>query len=174
MINQSSVSVMPLLIDGTISPDEYWQLFARGWVVDGRAGGYVLGRRHADGGVPLIAPTYRIPFEFEFCGCMEGAEYLVAKQAAEAFGAEVEALNKTRPSDGLPVAIGATDRVIDARAQPHDRFVIIDRGSQFIVNFDATRKHYSRLAEINQTSSPTQDRVFCDEVIELLKGLGPR
>lgn len=159
---------MPFFSDGTISLEEFWQMFTRGWIIDGRAGGYVRGRRHTDGGVPIIAPTYRVPFEFKFIGCMEGDEYLLPARSMREYSSEVIAINELRPSDGAPISFGADDRIIDARAEPHDRFVIVDGGQQYIVNFDATRKYYARLAEITRKFEATQGRVLSDEMIQQL------
>ena len=75
-------------------------------------------------------------------------------------------------SDNAPVdhelAAALPGRVIDTHAEPHDKLLLIQR--QFIINRNATLRHFDELVALNAPHAFYNGRIFTDEEIGYMQG----
>jgi hypothetical protein len=133
------------------SRDGFFSLFEIGWIVDGRAGGLVLGRDKN--------PTEEIGMlqqveadKFALCGWMHGAEYLVNADAVAEFKERLEEINAYKSTSNAITAIpiGRSCRILNTHAAPDEKFVWVE-GFQFVVNAAATAKYFDEIVTINES-----------------------
>lgn len=148
------------------SPEHLAAALVNGWIIDARNGGLVRGRLHEEGHIVMIQPSSPLG-TYEFVGVMEGGEYLMSVSATKLHCARLEEINADNgPCDtALPDAI--LGRVVDARAEPHDKLLIISH--QFIVNRRSTRRHLSELIMLNEPFIECSGQFFQQEIIEYLE-----
>ena len=120
------------------------RLVAVAWIVDGRAGGYVIGRSHAEGHVYLV--RQELDGEYHIFGCLQGGEYVLSQRAADLFWGEA-----TRVTEwgSLPTYI----RTLCTRAQPCDRLLLLHPRGQFIVNRAGTAAYLEQLDRMNEVEN---------------------
>lgn len=121
-------------------------MLCKGWVVDVRAGGLVLGRSHADGDIFMLQECE--DRYFHVIGKMQGGEYILTNQACLAKREEIENINQSKLSN-QPISIECSElsRVFNTNSEPDDKFVWIDTNGQYIINKISTSHHIQRLEE---------------------------
>ncbi|WP_122347694.1 hypothetical protein [Pseudomonas coronafaciens] len=148
------------------SSDDFLRAFVNGWVVDGRAGGLIRGRLHSEGHVVMLQPSSTTLGEYELLGLVEGGEYVMSPDASEAHYHRIEEINSDMTPH--PAAPGRkSERTLDVRAEPHDKFLIIQKG-QWIVNIQATNRHFEELDALNNSFGFCSGRVLTDAQISEL------
>lgn len=148
------------------SPEELAEAVVNGWILDARSGGIVRGRGHHQGHIVLISPSSPLGV-YELSGLMEGDEYLMSVTATRThYGRLVEINSDLGSCDhALPTIIPG--RVIDARAEPHDKLLLI--GRQFIINRRSTRRHLAELITLNSHYPECSGQFLPDETIAYLE-----
>lgn len=144
------------------TPEEFARLFVSGWVVDGRDGGLVVGRRHSEGHIVMLQGT-ATPGRFALVGLMEGGEYLMSPEATANHLARLHEINSDNAPCDLSPQLTSDSRILNTRAEPHDKFLIVQE--QFIVNINSTRRHFAELEELNGRYRFHYGRVLTDEEI---------
>jgi hypothetical protein len=134
------------------------------WIVDGRCGGLLIGRSHADGHIRMVHG----PFDghYRVFTAAEGGEYVVNYRAYENEKTRLDEINsfKDEHCQLSEIAVSPASRILNTHAEPNDKLLWIGNGGVFIVNKRATAKHFSEIEEINQKWNPG---VNCD--LKLLK-----
>lgn len=124
-----------------------------GWIVDGRAGGYIIGRSHDTGNIYMIqrADTADV---FVIQSCLEGGEYIINHDAYTRYKDRIEEINSfNEPHDKTPnMSITLKTRMINTYSEPYDKLLLIEKG-QFIINKFATVFFFKELEEINNSSN---------------------
>lgn len=132
----------------------FFKMVMMGWIVDGRAGGYVIGRSHDDGSVYMIMRTAENDI-FTVSNCLEGGEYVVNYKAYLSNKTKIERINSFKEShEFLPHSkITLKTRVINTYSEPYDKLLLIDK-DQFIINKFATAYYYNEIENINNSENP--------------------
>ncbi len=148
------------------SADMFLRAFINGWVVDGRAGGLITGRSHADGHIVMLQPDVELG-EYVILGLIEGGEYVLCPEASDAHYQRIEEINldnaKCLPREGR-----VPSRIIHTSAEPHDKFLIIKKG-QWIVNINSTNRHFDEIDRMNAEYNHFSGRILDDDEIDFLK-----
>lgn len=148
------------------SADDFLRAFVNGWVVDGRAGGLIEGRLHEEGHVVMLQPSSKNLGEFELLGLVEGGEYVMSPEASTAYMQRINEINSdTSPHPPSPNR--RPSRIIHVRAEPHDKFLIIQKG-QWIVNIQATNRNFEELDLMNNCFNFFNGRVLTEDQIDEL------
>ena len=141
-----------------ITYTDFMVLLMTGKIVDGRAGGFLFGRSHADGGIPVIQrqddDTFSITAEFE------GGEYLVnwrAYQAAESRIIEINSHKENKVIELLSPVITRNSRLLNVHASPSDKLIWVDRRVQFVINKTATFRYFAEIEELNERHNSFAD-----------------
>lgn len=150
------------------SPEQFAKAFTYGWIVDGRGGGLVLGRKHGEGHIVMIQPTASFGV-FKFIGYMEGGEYIMSRAATDAHRQRIEEINRDSDPCDNEIVFGPTSRIIRTDAEPHDKLLVVD--AQYIINARSTRRHFQELESINGQYRHHEGQFFSDEVTALIKKL---
>lgn len=153
----------PLLID---SVDTLARFIVNGWVVDGRSGGLVRGRLHSEGHILMIQPT-NVLGRYEFVGYMEGGEYLMSVDATATHFNRLHEINSDKASTEVQLPQCVAGRVIDTRAEPHDKLLLISR--QFVINRNSTRKYFHELESLNAPHPFYNGRIFTNEELDVIR-----
>lgn len=148
-----------------IDPEFFLNLFNHGWIVDGRAGGLTRGRLHEEGHILMITPTDTLG-AYSICGLAEGGEFVMSAKATAEHLARVEQINADRSSSVQLPDMGLVTRVLDVRAEPHDKFLIVEH--QYIINRASTNLHINELQTLNDQFPSYSGRVLSDEEIQHL------
>lgn len=152
----------------TIDSEFFHRLFINGWIVDARAGGLIVGRGHDEGHILMFSPAAELG-EFSLVGFVEGGEFIMGTEATAAHFDELDQLNRDNsPSDSLPF-LDRSSRIINTCAEPHDKFLIVR--NQFIINRNATNRHFSTLQRLNNLYPSHSGRVLNDEEIQAISQL---
>lgn len=114
----------------------------------------------------MFEPTQHLG-EYVFCGLVSGGEYILSREATERHRDRIEEINSYKSECFEQVRLSEQSRIINTRAEPHDKFMIIDR--QFIVNANATRAHFAELEAMNGRYRHHHGRVLDDGVIKYLE-----
>lgn len=135
------------------SNDTFHQMLLSGWIVDGRAGGLVVGRSHDEGNIYMIQETG--DGRFFIPGHLEGGEYILNYDAYEAEQNRIIEINQSteQASETESLPISSSVRVINTSASPNDKLLWIDIRGQFIINKFSTKKFMLELQEINEKHS---------------------
>lgn len=99
-------------------------------------------------------------------GLIEGGEYVLCPEASEAHYDRIEEIN----SDNgycAPQQNRTPSRIIHTSAEPHDKFLIIQKG-QWIVNINSTNRHFEEIDRLNSEYSHFNGRVLRDDEIDVL------
>lgn len=147
------------------SAEMFLRAFINGWVVDGRAGGLITGRSHANGHIVMLQPAAELG-EYEMLGLIEGGEYVLCQEASYAYYQRIEEINLDN-RECAAVDGRTPSRIIHTSAEPHDKFLIIQKG-QWIVNINSTNRHFDELDRINSEYNHFSGRVLNDEEIDAL------
>ncbi len=120
-----------------------------GWLVDGRAGGLIVGRKYPSDSILCFV---RHP-DGSFSNILvEGFEYIINPYAAANNQTRLQELNAFEneypPLIEIPLSLAS--RIINTSAEPEDKFILLTFGS-FIINQRATAKHFAELEEINNS-----------------------
>jgi hypothetical protein len=150
------------------SAEEFAKAFTYGWIVDGRGGGLVLGRKHGEGHILMIQPTESFGV-FQFVGYMEGGEYIMSRAATDAHFQRIEEINRDNDPCDTEITFGPNSRIIRTDAEPHDKLLVVD--SQYIINARSTKRHFHELEEINSQYRHHEGQFFSDEITALIKPL---
>ncbi len=148
-----------------MSQDEFVRSFINGWIVDGRDGGLIVGRRHVEGHILMFQGTEQLG-EFEHVGFVEGGEYLMSTEATELHFKRLEEINADKSPCESEITITTESQLINTRAEPHDKFLIIQR--QFIININATKRNFAELEQLNRPHRYHRGRILSDEIIEAI------
>lgn len=160
---------MGFLDQGVIGYDTFLRMFINGWVVDGRGGGLVVGRRHSEGHIVMICPSDERIGEFLIAGVMEGGEYLMSTTATEREEARIRQINSFKGLCESTIAPTEASRIIHTSDERHDKLLLINR--QFIINRDATRKSFAELEAINAKYPTSNGWLFTDEEVDFLDNM---
>lgn len=134
-----------------ITWDDFNRLLMNGQIVDGRAGGLLLGRPHTEGGIPVIVRTDGDTFAIKHEA--EGGEYLVNWQAYNAAKARFDEINAHKEDEVIHLItprVTPNSRLIHTRAAPSDKLLWVDRRGQFIINATATFRFLDEIEELNE------------------------
>lgn len=152
----------PIFIE---SPETLAHAFVKGWIVDGRDGGLIVGRRHCEGHIAMLQPTDRLG-AYAFVGFMEGGEYLMSTGATAAHFGRLKEINGDRGQDGTVEPPRYANNIIDTRAEPHDKLLVVCQ--QFIINRGSTLRHFEELEQMNAAHRYHQGQFFPDEYLEAM------
>ncbi|MCQ0168439.1 hypothetical protein DN388_15895 [Pseudomonas sp. S12(2018)] len=153
----------------TLSQDGFTRCFVNGWIVDARDGGLIVGRSHQNGHILMFQGTPSLG-EFEHIGYVEGGEYIMSTGATESHMARLEEINRDNAPCDTEVPISLDSQIINTRAEPHDKFLVIEK--QFIINRNATKRHFVELEKLNSAHRFHNGRVLSDEIIEAISQPG--
>lgn len=149
----------PIFID---SPENFARAFVTGWIVDGRDGGLVVGRRHYEGHIAMLQPTGELG-SYAFVGFMEGGEYLMSTGATAAHLERLKEINDDRGREGDEEPPRYANNIIDTRAEPHDKLLVVC--AQFIINRISTTRHFEELERLNAPHRYHEAQFFPNEYI---------
>jgi hypothetical protein len=137
-----------------ISQGTFIALNAANWIVDGRAGGLLLGRSHAEGHIFMLRGPY--DGRFEIFATMQGGEYVLNHAAYTNEKSRVEEINAFKDEHAVlrEVSLSPSCRILNTHATPHDKLLWIGDKGVFIVNARATAKHIREIEAINQKWNP--------------------
>ncbi|HED4877829.1 TPA: hypothetical protein R4K21_003662 [Stenotrophomonas maltophilia] len=136
-----------------------------GWIIDARSGGLVKGRRHEKGHIVIVQPSSPLGV-YELVGVMEGGEYLMSTGATAAHMARLVEINADRAACDSEIPEITPGRVIDARAEPHDKLLIVYK--QFIINRESTKRHLQELIALNDPFLEYNGQFFGDTMVQYL------
>ncbi|MCQ4280491.1 hypothetical protein NA643_15460 [Pseudomonas stutzeri] len=148
-----------------IDLDLFLRLFNSGWIIDGRAGGLIRGRLHEEGHILMITPTGTLG-GYSVCGLAEGGEFIMSTKATAVHLERLEQINADRGSSVQLADMSMVTRVLDTRAEPHDKFLIVEH--QYIINRVSTDQHLNELQTLNDQFPSYSGRVLSDEEIQHL------
>lgn len=149
------------------SPETLARAFVNGWVVDGRDGGLVVGRRHSEGHIAMLQPTDKLG-AYAFVGFMEGGEYLMSTDATAAHFERLKEINADRGPEETVEPPRHANNIIDTRAEPHDKLLVICK--QFIINRNSTLRHFEELERMNNAYRYHRGQFFPDEyIVEMME-----
>lgn len=148
----------------SLNQEQFIQCFLNGWIVDGRDGGLIIGRRHQEGHITMIQATNA--GEFQHIGFVEGGEYIMSPAATKAHFARLEEINSDKSPCAEEICVSVDSQIINTRAEPHDKFLVIQQ--QFIININATKRHFRELEELNKNHRYYHGRIFSDEIIKAI------
>lgn len=134
----------------SISAETVFGMFLDGVLVDGRAGGLVIGKSHEAGHIYMFQ-QYQTDV-FMCIGMLEGNEYLLCHDATHQHFEFIEEMNQdTRPvSDPvIPDIYHPATRVLNTHATPDDKILLIDECGQYIVNAVSTKRYFNELQALN-------------------------
>ena len=136
-----------------LSNDTFIKLVHLGWIIDARAGGYVIGRSHSSGNIYMISVLGLN--EIKFLGNMEGGEYIINHSATLIHKDRLDVINNftecTSPINNIQLS--AKTRILNAHAEPSDKFLLVDIRGQYIINKNGTNRYFADLEEINGSSN---------------------
>ena len=134
------------------------QMLWDGVIVDGRAGGIVIGKSFEQGGVPIIFQRGR---EFLIHSFTQNGEFILNRVASTRNLERIKAINAgmARPpvsteGEGMSVI----SRLIITEGEPCDRFLWLN-WSQVAVTSDHVEQH---LVELDAMNSETNPYSYCD------------
>ncbi len=127
-------------------------LYFCGWIVDGRAGGFIVGRTHPTDSILCFVRHDDGKFSNIH---VDGFEYVINPYAAERNFARLQELNSFQDEHHTlqEIPLSLASRIINTSAQPQDKYILMLNGG-FIINRRATAKHFKELEEINNSSNP--------------------
>ncbi len=140
------------LVHRILSKEEFSGLLKEGFAIDGRLGGYVVGRSHEEGGIKCFIETDE---GFELIAEIEGGEYIINGGGAAEFEKELASLNAlydTESSLEEPVCISEYTCVYNTKGTQEK--ILWVSGGGFIMNKYATRKYFQLIEKINFSSNP--------------------
>lgn len=131
------------------SKEIFLKMVSSGWIVDGRGGGLVIGRSHAEGNIAVVQEQPDGTFHIR--AYMEGGEYILNHEAVKGNEERVEQINsETGLHETTPILeITPKTRTLNTHSEPCDKMLWIDSRSQYIVCKSATAKHLQELETIN-------------------------
>ncbi|HVS51949.1 MAG TPA: hypothetical protein VHD62_06290 [Opitutaceae bacterium] len=137
----------------TLSASAFHNLILQGVVVDGRAGGLILGRSYEEGGITVITQRGA---DFFIHSCVEGGEFILNKDASCRNLARLRDMNVGRTA--AEVVNDANDltevsQFVITNGAPDDRMLWIS-WNQVVVAKTPSLKHLSELIRLNQTENP--------------------
>lgn len=138
-----------------LSRDTLMELVIRGWVIDARAGGLIVGRSHAAGNIYMLRDGKEW---FSFHGHVQGGEYITSHQSFQKHGQRLIEINSASLPDPPSLAASA-QRTLNTNATPFDKILLIDHRGQFIVNHRSTFAHLDELERLNESHN---DFLHCD------------
>lgn len=139
-------------------------LVLKGWVIDTRAGGYVLGRSHEQGNIYMFRFVYNSSeSKISFDGNLEGGEYIVNYGAYIANKERFDEINKfydqTYNIEFDKIKMSSKTRIFNAHATPYDKLLLIDNQNIMLINKFATAKYFEEIEHLNDVGNTFQ---FCD------------
>ncbi|WP_223448475.1 hypothetical protein [Pseudomonas sp. BF-R-19] len=149
----------------TLDQEDFIRCFINGWIVDARDGGLIVGRSHEDGHIVMMQGTSTFG-KFEQIGFVEGGEYIMSTDATEAHYDRLKEINEDNSPCGDEISVSSDSQIINTRAEPHDKFLVIQR--QYIININSTRRHFKELEDLNRPHRYHRGRILSDEVIEAI------
>ena len=148
-----------------LTPEDFLNCFINGWIVDARDGGLIVGRLHEEGHITMIEGTEEFGV-YAHVGFVEGGEFIMSTDATRLHRRRLEEINADKSPCEDAIRVSTDSQIINARAEPHDKFIVIQR--QFIINREATKRHFKELEDLNRPHRYYRGRVLPDEVIELI------
>lgn len=148
--------------------EEFTTALLAGWIIDGRNGGLIVGRSHDDGHIVMIGRDENTG-EYRLIGLVEGQEFVLNRGATAEHYERLEQINSDKSPCNASIETTTASRLLHTAASPHDRFLLIDYGQQYIVNIQATRRHFTELETLNNQYHIHSGQVFDDESIEHLR-----
>ncbi len=148
------------------SPESLAKCIVNGWIVDGRSGGLVRGRLHSEGHILMIQPT-DVLGGYEYVGYMEGGEYLMSVEATAVHFERLQEINSDKEPTEIQLPESVAGRVVDTRAEPHDKLLLITR--QYIINRNSTRKYFHELESLNAPHPFYNGYIFTDEELNFIR-----
>jgi hypothetical protein len=149
-----------------ISPANLIRLFLNGWIVNGMGGGLIVGRTHEEGHIIMMSPTESFG-ELTLVGLVSGGEYLLCREATEQHWDRIQAINKDKSPCSEKIDVTAETRILNTRGEPHDKVLLVH--GQFIVNAQATKRHFSELEAMNSQYPSHNGIVLTPDELAALK-----
>lgn len=133
------------------------KLFHEGAVVDGRRGGLIIGRSHAEGNIYLVQQAE--PDRYEIHTSVEGGEYLLSHVATIKHFERISEINSwtgnSRSLSAIPIS--NSTRIINTTSEPGDKTILIDHRGQFVINKNATVRFYDEIERLNHEAGDFTD-----------------
>lgn len=148
-----------------MSKAELADALLRGWVVDGRQGGLIVGRRHSEGHIVMIQPLEN--GDCIFAGLVEGGEYLLSPEATSRHLERLKEINSDTSDCINEPSLSRHSRLLSTSAEPHDKLLLI--AHQMIVNINATNRYFQELESLNLKTSFALSQWLPNDFIEHLK-----
>lgn len=138
----------------TISLPAFFNLVLSGAVVDGRAGGLLLGHSYAEDGVAVVCQRGT---DFFFHSVAEGGEFIINSDASCRNLRRLAAMEREAKSTGGTTMVedptAQVSSLVIATAEPNDRILWLD-WNQVVVSGEATKRYLGELVTINQENNP--------------------
>lgn len=136
-----------------LPPVTFWNLVNQGVVVDGRAGGVILGSSYEEGGITVVCQR---GYDFFVHALVEGGEFLLNRDASCRHLARINAMNAglTLHEEVTPVVpCDDLNALIFTQAEPHNKLLWVN-WNQASVMRAATQKHLDELLDMNVQQNP--------------------
>lgn len=153
-----------------ITADEFVPLLLAGWIIDGRNGGLIVGRSHADGNIIMISHN-ESSGDYKLIGLVEGQEFILNRVATAEYFVRLTEINSDQSPCDFRIETTTESRLIHTTASPHDRFLLVDYRQQYIINANATRRHFAELERLNNLHHIHSGQILNDAVIAKLSEL---
>jgi len=135
---------------------KFEQMLLEGVIIDGRAGGVLIGRTLENGGISLIRQRGT---ELLLHDPVESFGFILNPAASTRNLNRVKAiLSGTAEATMPPDVIPNVTRVIYTKAEPNDKFVWV-HWSQTFISAAQTERHYDELTQMNDEANPF---AYCD------------
>ncbi|WP_370600473.1 hypothetical protein [Pseudomonas nitroreducens] len=148
-----------------MTKEELMDAFLRGWIVDGRQGGLIVGRLHTEG--HIVAIQALTSGDCVLVGLLEGDEFILSPSATEQFYKRLHEINEDDRECDSPFPVSVSSRLLTTTAEPHDKLLLIDR--QMIINRQSTRRYFKELEEMNNSTSFRLGQLLLDHHIAELE-----
>lgn len=147
-----------------VTANEFVPLLLAGWIIDGRNGGLIVGRSHADGNIIMISHC-ETSGDYKLIGFVEGQEFILNRVATAKHFDRLTEINSDQSPCDFSIETTPESRIIHTTASPHDRFLLVDYSQQYIINRNATRRHFAELERLNNLHHIHSGQVLNDALI---------
>jgi hypothetical protein len=135
---------------------EFINLIMKGWVIDTRAGGLVIGRSHDQGNIYMFRFIYNVTsFKISFAGNIEGGEYIVNYSSYLHSKKRFDEINNFyEPTTNISdIKLTEKSRFFNTHATPSDKLLLIENNHIFVINKFATAKHFEEIEHLNSLNN---------------------
>jgi hypothetical protein len=145
-MKKTKTSVHSVLPD-QISERDFQEMVRKGLVVDGRAGGLILGRDYENGGIYVVM---KVGTGYCLHSIVEGGEYALNWEASALNAFRLDQINAGLVEDEEPPTydLAGVVRCLTTTANPDDKLLLLHWG-QKVISREAASKHIQELMQIN-------------------------